>query len=226
LVLQSKLFKDKNMTKTTIVDAISTDKPNACNLNNTTNVTVPIKMDASALAKALQTAASAPQTMRVNPSTLIKESAARMEEMYTRFNALRQLGAELHGKTLSDPVPETIKIEDIAITFRPVKDGKEAEPVVAHIKNVVCVGDIANLLSSELGIIILALEQEALAVKDTATSAEETCTKARQQWEANNPDRKVVMRGGVTQNTLPASPEQLTTPADITLRGADETPAV
>lgn len=215
------------MAKTTIVDAVSDKKGDACSTGGTTNVTVPIKMDASALAKALQTAASQPQTIKVNPSTLIKESAARMEEMYTRFNALRQIGAELHGKTLSDPIPETIKIENIAITFRPVKDGKESEPVVAHIKNVVCVGDIANLLSSELGTIILSLEQEALAVKETATTAEETCTKARQQWEANNPDRKVVVRGDAAGlSTVPAKPEQLTTPADVTLRGADETPSV
>lgn len=215
------------MAKTTIVDAVSDKKGDSCSTGGTTNVTVPIKMDASALAKALHTAASQPQTIKVNPSTLIKESAARMEEMYTRFNALRQIGAELHGKTLSDPIPETIKIEDIAITFRPIKDGKESEPVIAHIKNVVCVGDIANLLSSELGTIILSLEQEALAVKETATTAEETCTKARQQWEANNPDRKVVVRGdGAGLSTVPANPEQLTTPADVTLRGADETPSV
>lgn len=215
------------MTKTTIVDAVPAANQAACSTGGITNVTVPIKMDASALAKALQTAASQPQTTRANPSMLIKESAARMEELYARFNALRQIGAELHGKTLSDPIPSTIKIEDIAITFKPVKDGKETEPVVAHIKNVVCVGDIANLLSSELGTIILALEQEALAVKETATAAEETCTKARQQWETNNPDRKVVLRGdSVAQNTVAANPEQLTTSANVSLSSADETTSV
>jgi hypothetical protein len=232
LGLQLKQFKDETMAKTTIVDAVKSETPAAQSTGGTTNVTVPIKMDASALAKALQTAASQPQTVKVNPSTLIKDAATRMEEMYTRFNALRQIGAELHGKTLSDPLPETIKLEDIAITFRSVKDGKESEPVTAHVKNVICVGDIANLLSSELGTIILALEQEALAVKETATSAEETCNKARQQWEANNPDRKVVARSGdavrgvTSQNTVAVNPGQLPTPSDVTLRGADETPSV
>jgi len=213
------------MTKTTIVDAVKSETPNTL---GTTNVTVPIKMDASSLAKALQMAASQPQTIRVNPSELIKEAAARMEDLYTRFNALRQLGAELNGKSMSEPVPASIKIEDIAITFRPVKDGKEADPVVAHIKNVVCVGDIANLLSSELGTIILSLEQEALAVKETATSAETTCTKARQQWEANNPDRKIVARGGESGaiTTAPAESAAPVTPADITLRGVNDTPSV
>ncbi|NDD53096.1 hypothetical protein EBZ39_04315 [bacterium] len=215
------------MTKTTIVDAVKTDNRPAAGTGGTTNVTVPIKMDATSLAKALQAAANQqPQTVRVNPSALIKDAAARMEEMYARFNALRQIGAELHGKTLSDPIPETIKIEDIAITFRPVKDGKEAEPVVAHIKNVVCVGDISNLLSSELGTIILALEQEALAVKETATSAEETCTKARQQWEANNPDRKVVVRAGTGDITTVDTAAATVPAGPITLGGSDETPSV
>jgi len=215
------------MTKTTIVDAVKSEVPNTL---GTTNVTVPIKMDASSLAKALQAAASqAQETVRVNPSDLIKDAALRMEDMYTRFNALRQLGAELHGKTMSDPIPETIKIEDVSITFRPVKAGKESEPVVAHIKNVVCVGDIANLLSSELGTIILALEQESLAVKETAAQAEETCTKARQQWEANNPERKIVMRGGTASQTTVAATTAAATndaPSEFTLRSSNESPAI
>lgn len=215
------------MAKTTIVDAVSSDASAACGTGSTTNVTVPLKMDASSLAKALQAAAAQPQTVKVNPSTLIKESAVRMEELYTQFNALRQLGVELHGKTLSDPIPPTVKIEDVAITFRLVKDGKEDEPVIARIKNVVCVGDISNLLSSELGTIILALEHEALAVKETAKTAEETCTKARQQWETNNPERKIVAR--TDDDTLTASntaAAQTAKASKATLRGADETPSV
>ena len=217
------------MAKTTIVDAVKTGAcPTAAGAGGTTNVTVPIKMDASSLAKALQAAANQPQqTMRVNPSELIKDAAARMEELYSRFNALRQLGAELHGKTLSDPIPETINIEDIAITFRAVKDGKASDPIVARIKNVVCVGDIANLLSSELGTIILSLEQEALAVKETATSAEETCTKARQQWETNNPDRKIVARTGeAAATTVAANSTATVSTGPVTLQGSNETPAI
>ena len=193
------------MAKTTIVDAIKSEAPASLSTGGMTNISVPIKMDASALAKALQAVASAPQqTARVNPSELITESAGRMAALYTRFNTLKQLGSELHGKAMSDPLPETIKLEDISITFCTVKDGKTSEPVVASVKNVVCVGDIASLLSSELGTIILALQQEAAMIKETATTAEDTCTKARQTWETSNPTRKVVSRdvladaGGVT----------------------------
>lgn len=184
------------MTKTKIVDAVKTEAPAACGIGGggVTNVTVPLKMDTSMLAKAMQAAAAQPQTVRIDPAAVIKEAGNRMEDLYARFNVLRQLGAELNGKNFSDPVPPTVKIDDVAITFRVIKDGKVAEPVVANIKNVVCVGDISNLLSTELGTIILALSQEAAAVKETATATEETCNKARQQWETNNPDRKIVSR--------------------------------
>lgn len=217
------------MTKTTIIDAVKSDTGRACSTGGTTNVTVPIKMDASALAKALQTAANQqPQTIKVNPSELIKDAALRMEELYTRFNALRQIGTELHGKTMSDPIPETLKIEDIAITFRSVKDGKDSDPIVAHVKNVACVGDIANLLSTELGTIIISLQQEAASVKETATTAEETCTKARQSWETNNPDRKIVTRDvdPQTLSTVPTTSPTNVPVSPVTLQGANETPSV
>jgi hypothetical protein len=213
------------MTKTTIIDAVKAEAPNS---PGTMGVNVPLKLDASALAKAIQTAASQqPQTVRVNPSELIKEAAARMEDLYTRFNALRQIGAELHGKTLSDPLPPTLQIEDIAITFKTVKDGKTSEPVVAHVKNVVCVGDLSNLLSSELGTIILSLQQEAAAVKETATTAEETCTKARQTWESNNPDRKIVSRETDVSLTTVAAQDAGSVPTSpVTLQGSNETPTL
>jgi hypothetical protein len=84
------------------------------------------------------------------------------------------------------------------------------------IKNVICVGDIANLLSTELGTIILTLQQEAAAVRDTAQQTEETCTKARESWEANNPDRRVV-----APTEAPAI-----SAAPITLQAQNETPAL
>lgn len=180
------------MANTKVVDAVKSDAP-----AGTTNVSVPIKMDGAMLAKALQAAQqqqAQAQTMRVNPAELIRDAAKRMEELYARFNVLRLIGAELNGNALTAPLPASLKIDDIAITFSTVKDGKESDKMVAHVKNVICVGDIAPLLSGELGTLILALQQESTALKETAASAEESCTKARKTWETNNPDRKVVPR--------------------------------
>ena len=179
-----------------VVDAVSCVNSSNTTVTGTTNVTVPIKMDASGLAKAIQAATQAqaaqPAVTRINPADVIKSAAARIEDLYNRFNVLKQIGAELHGKSLSDPIPESLKIEEITFKFKTVKDGKESEPSTAVIKNVICVGDIANLLSTELGTIILTLQQEAASVKDTAQQTEDTCTKARESWEANNPDRRVI----------------------------------
>jgi hypothetical protein len=170
-------------TKTTVVDAIKTEAP------STQTVNVPVRLDASALTKALQAAAEQ-TTTRVNAGELIKNSAIKIEEIYKRFDALKLLANELNGKPLADPLPSTIQLDEISFRFRVAKDGNVSELTTASIKNVVCVGDISSLLSGELGSLIVQLEQEAAAVKNIATLTEETSSKARVAWEANNPDRK------------------------------------
>jgi len=169
------------MAQPTVVDAIKTEAPSSIN--------VPVRLDASALAKALQ--ATQTQTeVRVNAGELIKNSAVKIEEMYTRFEALKALTNELNGKSFNDPLPPSLKISEIVFKFQTVKDGVDGATAEAVVKNVICVGDIANLLSGELGSIIGQLEQEAAAVKNIATLTEETSSKAKAAWEANNPTRK------------------------------------
>lgn len=176
--------------KDNVVDAIKTEAPSL------RNVTVPVRLDASALTKAMQ--ASAPQTAKVNAGELIKNSALKIEEIYKRFDELKLLANELNGKALTDPLPDTIQLEDITFRFRIAKDGNVSELTTATVRNVVCISDISSLLSGELGSIIVQLEQEAAAVKRVATLTEETSNKARVAWEANNPDRKFT----------PVTPEQ------------------
>lgn len=169
--------------KTTVVDAIKTEAPRAQTVN------VPVRLDASALTKALQSAAEQTAT-RVNAGELIKNSAIKIEEIYKRFDALKLLANELNGKPLTSPMPDTVQLDEISFRFRVAKDGNVSEMTTATVKTVVCVGDIASLLSGELGSLIVQLEQEAAGVKNIATLTEETSGKARAAWEANNPDRK------------------------------------
>jgi hypothetical protein len=169
--------------KTTIVDAIKTEAPAPQMVN------VPVRLDASALTKALQAAAE--QTAaRVNAGELIKNSAIKIEEIYKRFDALKLLANELNGLPITAPLPDTVQLDEIAFRFRVAKAGNVSELTTAVVKTVVCVGDISSLLSSELGSLIVQLEQEAAAVKNIATLTEETSGKARAAWEASNPDRK------------------------------------
>jgi hypothetical protein len=190
--------------KTTIVDAIKTETPSQQTVN------VPVRLDASALTKALQTAAE--QTAaRVNAGELIKNSAIKIEEIYKRFDALKLLANELNGKPLTAPLPDTIQLDEITFKFRVAKAGNVSEMTTATVKTVVCVGDISPLLSSELGALIVQLEQEAAAVKNIATLTEETSSKARTAWEANNPDRKFTAApadqvGGATGVSLAEQP--------------------
>lgn len=180
--------------KQTVVDAIKTENPNAQQMVN-----VPLRLDASALAKALQ-AATDQTTARVNAGELIKNSAIKIEEIYKRFDALKLIANELNGKPISDPLPETVQLSEIVFTFRIAKDGNVGELTTATVKNVVCVGDIASLLSGELGSLIVQLEQEAAGVKNIATLTEETSSKARAAWEKNNPDRKFTAVGATALN--------------------------
>lgn len=156
------------------------------------SVNVPIKIDASAITQAIQQAAAAAgDTIRVDPSEMIKNSALKMQDMYSRFEVIKQLGAELHGKSLSDPLPPSVVLDSIDFNFRIVKDGSTTEPLVAKILTVACIGDIAPLLSTELGSIAIQLEQEAAAVKNTAANTEEVARKAKESWAASNPDRRI-----------------------------------
>ena len=190
--------------KTTVVDAIKTEVPAPQMVN------VPVRLDASALTKALQ-AASEQAASRVNAGELIKNSAIKIEEIYKRFDALKLLANELNGRPITAPLPDTIQLDEIAFRFRVAKAGNVSELTTATVKTVVCVGDISSLLSSELGSLIVQLEQEAAAVKNIAALTEETSGKARSAWEASNPDRKFTATavdpvGGTTGVSLAEQP--------------------
>jgi hypothetical protein len=188
------------MSTQKIVDAVSV--PTACSVNSGarnagTNVAVPIKLDpssSSAMAQMMQqmAAANAAQAMRpVNPAEFVSNAGKRMVEAYTRYDSLLNLGRQLNGLSISDKLPASLQIEDISITFR-TKDGdKVSDPKVASVKNVVCVGDISGLISAEMGIIILTLQQEIAEIMDIAKKSEEHYSKARKNWEETNPNRVI-----------------------------------
>lgn len=157
--------------------------------------TTTAKIDTSGLAKALQSiiAANSPQqTMTtVNPAKFINDASTRMLDLYDAYDKLRIIGRHINGRLLSDPIPETLRIEKLQITFRTVDDGKESEPQTANIRYISNVGDISNLISTELGAIIMFLQQESLSVLDIITKTKEQVEKARKAWEEANKDKKI-----------------------------------
>jgi hypothetical protein len=157
--------------------------------------TTTAKIDTSGLAKALQSiiAANSPQSAvtTVNPAKFVNESSSRMLDLYDAYDKLRAIGKQLNGRLLSDPLPETLKIEKIQIMFKTIEDGKESETQTADIRYISNVGDISNLISTELGSIILFLQQESISVLDIITKTKEQVEKARKAWEEANKDKKI-----------------------------------
>lgn len=158
-----------------------------------TNMTsVPVKIDASALAEVLSKAQqqNTQNVEYIEPAPFISNAGTRMGKLYERYLLLNEIATRLNGKKLSDPLPDTIRISQIAISF--TTDRTPNVERTATIFNVACVGDIVPLLTTELGALIYSIEQEAKSVAEIAAKTTETCTKARTDWEAANPDRKIV----------------------------------
>lgn len=192
-------------------------------------MSVPVRLDTAGLVAAIQAATSEQemQETRVNPAEMIKNSAAKMVDLYERFNALKALGTAFHGKSFSEPLPANVRIDKITVDYA-IIDADKVTPTSAVIQNVICIGDLANLLSSEMGLLILQLEQESAAIKNTAQRTEETAVRAKENWQKSNPDRMIVSDENGVGIMTPTDPAAVRAAAaeqpTVTLK--DETKAV
>jgi len=200
------------MANPKIVDAISATDAAGVNVAQTRSQTVPVKVDGSALANMMSKIAAAQQQQPVeyiSPSEYVLGAGNRMKDMYARYEVLRKLGGALHGKSFSDPIPQELRIESVTLKFRLAAD---TEPNEAVMLNVACVGDIAQLLSTEMGTIILSLQQEAKSLTELSKSTEDAAAKAREAWESSNKDRKIVVSGA---NTVSATLDNAAAPTPL-----------
>lgn len=200
-------------TTPTIVDAVKTEPTQAPGSGQ--NCGIPIKIDTSKMQNVLQAlvgkqmqfnpgagpalgsaAAAGIQTdgmsaERINPSVYMKQLSESMSELYARFEKLKKLASELHGRQLDSPIPEHVKIKNIAVEFTVSKDGTE-ETHTADIKHVTSVGDITGLVSGEFGVIILALTEQSKQLEDLAHKTNDKCGSALKEWEKANKDKRIV----------------------------------
>lgn len=155
---------------------------------------------------------------RINPSVLMKSISEEMERLYARFEKLKKLAVELHGRQLDAPLPDHVKLKNIAISFSVTKDGKEEEHV-AEMQSIASVGDITGLMSTEFGVIILALSEQAKQLEELAQKTGERCSTALKEWENNNKDKKIVRTGEAASVSVdPVEPT--TTDAPVTLEAS------
>jgi hypothetical protein len=151
-------------------------------------------IDTSALSQAIQSiiAENTPTEKRVNPATYIHESGIRMVELYGVYEKLRAIGSQLNGKLTSDPLPDTLQIENITINFRTVDGETVSDTQSVALTHLTTVGDLSNLLATELGAVIVLLQRETDAVLDIATRTKDMCAKSRKAWEESNKDKKIL----------------------------------
>lgn len=217
---------------TQIVDAVSEPVTNGSKTTPAANSmqSVPVKIDTSQMQKVLQglvgkqtqflpgvsgatTAAAAAGVQtdapveRINPSVYMKAISEEMEKLYARFDKLKKLAVELHGKQLDAPLPDHVRLKNIVINFSLLKDGKEEEHS-AEIFSVSSVGDLTGIMSTEFGSIILALSEQSKQLEDLAQKTGERCSSALKEWESNNKDKKIVRTGDAANVSVdPAEPQ-------------------
>jgi hypothetical protein len=186
------------------------------------------KINTAALSQAIQSiiAENTPTEKRVNPAAYIHESGTRMVELYTTYEKLRAIGAQLNGKLTSDPIPDTLQIENITINFRTLDGDKVSESQSVALTHFTTVGDISNLLATELGAVIVRMQRETDSVLDIATRTKEMCAKSRKAWEEANKDKKILDDPdanfeGVVETVADAVETALKTAAPPTLEDAN-----
>lgn len=189
-----------------IVDAIKTEPAGP------TGVQVPLKMDTSSINQALQKmveqatkTAAAQQSQvpnRVNPSVYMRDIVTEMEKLYARFDNLKKLAAEFHGLQTDAPIPDHVKIHGVTVRFAITKNGT-TEECEAEVQNVPLVGDLANLLTTEFGILISSLKDYSTQMVDVATKTTDRCGTALQDWEKQH-NRRVVSGADAAVTTTAA----------------------
>lgn len=161
----------------------------------TASTTVPVKLDGVTARQFLSQIAadqSAPAIVPlVNPTAQMQEMVSRLRDIYESFASLQAMGKQLHGVNKNGPLPPTLQIDDIRIKFRITSDVDGHGPREAHIKNIGCVGDLSDLLSVEMGVLIFEAQQLNARILSISQQADEHYAKARKQWEEANKDRQI-----------------------------------
>jgi len=209
--------------KNTTVDAVSVEDAGSAVAQPQNPTTTGAKVDTSGLSKMLntiladkmaKTATGQNQTQPVNPATLIAGTSRRLEELYSSFDQIKKIAQRITGKNVTDQLPNTLRLDRVDVHFyacddagNPPKDsaGEILPPECATLRNIASVGDLGNLITTEMGVIIYAIQQEIAALLDVANLTKETTDKARASWDEANKDRKIEIRAVGETDAPPAA---------------------
>jgi hypothetical protein len=112
------------------------------------------------------------------PAGLLHASQ-KVFDLYTKYERIRELTFHLNGLPDSAPLPDHVKIRDIAVAYTVNGLVGVAEIASTELR----VGDLYRLFSKELENLVAEIRTHAAEARLLATSVEQTCTKA--QYNAN-----------------------------------------
>ena len=137
------------------------------------------------------------QTTTINPAHFITEAGPKMKQLYANYEELRAFARHLNGLAVNDPLPRSLGFQAVELVYRPLNDKGESIdgptniPRRVKLTNVAFVGQLASLLSAEMGVLLFAIQKEIDALNDITTRTKEQITRARAAWAAANKDIKI-----------------------------------
>lgn len=106
----------------------------------------------------------------------INRLGQELVDLYSRYTRVHTLAKEMNGLPDSAPLPQQIKIHNIAFTYS--IDGKEKTTLADRI-NPSHVGEISHLLMAEIERIVDDITNHLTKIRELATSSEQACTQAK-----------------------------------------------
>jgi hypothetical protein len=144
---------------------------------------VPVKVNAAALAEALSKMAATSQdsgepTM-VNPAAYIGVAGNRIPALYSQFSDLQLLASKLNGLPLNEPPPAHLHL-NVKLEFATsLSDDHTTSILLSRVRQV---ADIVPLINNELSRVLLALQKELAELQPVAAAAQTSVEKALTNW--------------------------------------------
>lgn len=105
----------------------------------------------------------------------LNQLASMLVGFYGRYATLHKLAKELNGRTDSDPLPDEVTVKNIVITYSVANSAD----IVAEISSVQRVGEIGELLRSEIERLVDNIMSNLTKIREISTASEQACNQAK-----------------------------------------------
>lgn len=120
-------------------------------------------------------AAQQQTTSAVDAAKALRQLADTLVNLYARYSALHELAKELNGTPDSSPLPETVAVKKITIVY----ETAEQNEVTAEARSVKRVGEIGELLRSEIERLVDNIIATLAQIREISTASEQACNQAK-----------------------------------------------